>query len=220
VSSFATVNGHILQTHVSLVYSSISSLFSWNMTLRPWFSVFCRFGASYWLYFVGACDKPGAEYPLTKRHIIQQKDASAIQLLNICGPTLGRRVVWECAWEQELGHQGKYGPWSPWARALVFLYFYFISYIHSFLLITNLTHFFQCIYFTPLHVSCNKCPSSGGSNCVNTSSGIIHSSGWLSCVPVDTQDTHPLECIIPDDVLTKFDPPDDGHLFETCRSVK
>jgi hypothetical protein len=49
---------------------------------------------------------------------------------------------------------------------------------------TNLTHFSQCIYFTPLHVSSNKCSSSGGSNCVNTSSAIIHSSGWLSCVPV------------------------------------
>ena len=49
---------------------------------------------------------------------------------------------------------------------------------------TNLTHFSQCIYFTPLHVSSNKCSSSGGSNCVNTSSGIIHSSGWPSFVPV------------------------------------
>jgi hypothetical protein len=40
-------------------------------------------------------------------------------------------------------------------------------------------------------------------------------------VPVGTQDSHPLECIIPDDVLTKFDPPDDGHLLlETCRGVK
>jgi hypothetical protein len=47
---------------------------------------------------------------------------------------------------------------------------------------TNLTHFSQCIYFTPLHVSSNKCSSSGGSYCVNTSSGIIHTSG--SCVLV------------------------------------
>ena len=39
--------------------------------------------------------------------------------------------------------------------------------------------------------------------------------------PVNTQDSHPLECIIPDDVLTQFDPPDDGHLLlETCRGVK
>jgi hypothetical protein len=80
---------------------------------------------------------------------------------------------------------------------------------------------FQCIYFTPLHVSSNKCSSSGGSNCVNTSSGIIHCTGWLSCVPVSTQDSHPLEYIIPDDVLTQFDPPDDEHLLlETCRGVK
>jgi hypothetical protein len=56
--------------------------------------------------------------------------------------------------------------------------------ISQFLLMTNLTHFFQCVYFTPLHVSSNMCSSSGGSNCVNTSSGVIHSSGWLSCVPV------------------------------------
>jgi hypothetical protein len=57
---------------------------------------------------------------------------------------------------------------------------------------------FQVIYFTPLHVSSNKCLSSGGSNCVNTSSGIIHSSGWLFCVPVGslptgTQESHPLD---------------------------
>jgi hypothetical protein len=55
---------------------------------------------------------------------------------------------------------------------------------------TNLTYFSQCIYFIPLHVSSNKCSSSGGSNCVNTSSSIIHSSGWLSCVPTGTQDSH------------------------------
>jgi hypothetical protein len=37
-----------------------------------------------------------------------------------------------------------------------------------FLLMTNLTHFSQCTYFTPLHDSSNKCSSSGGPNCVNT----------------------------------------------------
>jgi hypothetical protein len=58
---------------------------------------------------------------------------------------------------------------------------------------TNLTHFSQCIYFTPLHVSSNKCSSSGGSNSVNTSSGIMHSSEWLSCVPVGTHDSHKTE---------------------------
>jgi hypothetical protein len=94
----------------------------------------------------------------------------------------------------------------------------------EFLLMINLTHFSQCIYFMPLHVSSNKRSSSGGSDCVNTSFGIIHSSGWLSCVPVSltgTQDSRPLECIIPDDILTQFDPPDDVHLLlETCRGVK
>ena len=44
--------------------------------------------------------------------------------------------------------------------------------------------------------------------------------GWLSCVSVGTQDSHPLECIIPDDVLIQFDPPDDEHLLlETSRGV-
>ena len=34
---------------------------------------------------------------------------------------------------------------------------------------------YQCIYFMPLHVSTNKCSSSGGPTCINTSSGITHS---------------------------------------------
>jgi hypothetical protein len=73
------------------------------------------------------------------------------------------------------------------------------------LLMTNLMHFSHCVYCTPLHVSSNKCSSSGGSNCVK----------------VGTQDSHPLECIVPDDVLTHFDPPDDEHLLhETCRGVQ
>jgi hypothetical protein len=39
--------------------------------------------------------------------------------------------------------------------------------------------------------------------------------------PVGTQDSYPLECITPDDVLTQFDPPDDENLLlETCRGVK
>ena len=43
----------------------------------------------------------------------------------------------------------------------------------------------------------------------------------LSCVPVGTQDSHPLERIIPDDVLIKFYPPDDEHvLLKMCRGVK
>jgi hypothetical protein len=36
---------------------------------------------------------------------------------------------------------------------------------------------FQCVYFMPLHIS-NKCSSSGGPTCVNTSSGITH--WWVS----------------------------------------
>jgi hypothetical protein len=42
----------------------------------------------------------------------------------------------------------------------------------------------QCICFMPLHVSSNKCSSSGGTACVHTSSGITHSGGWLSDVPI------------------------------------
>jgi hypothetical protein len=89
---------------------------------------------------------------------------------------------------------------------------------------TDLMHFSQYIYFTPLHVSSNKCSSSGGSNCVNTLSGIIHSSAlfWYDTLwCIIPEDSHPLECIIPVDVLTQFDPPDDEHLLlETCRGVK
>ena len=52
-------------------------------------------------------------------------------------------------------------------------------------------------------------------NCINTSSGITHSGGWVSSI------THPPECVIPDDVLIQVDPPDDEHLLlETCRGMK
>ena len=34
-------------------------------------------------------------------------------------------------------------------------------------------------------------------------------------------DTHPSECVIPDDVLIQLGPPDDEHLLlETCRGLK
>jgi hypothetical protein len=36
----------------------------------------------------------------------------------------------------------------------------------------------------PLLVTSSKCSSSGGPNCINTSSGITHTGGWLSDVPV------------------------------------
>jgi hypothetical protein len=40
-------------------------------------------------------------------------------------------------------------------------------------------------------------------------------------MPIGTQDSHPLERIIPDDVLKQFDPPDDEHLLlETRRGMK
>jgi hypothetical protein len=34
-------------------------------------------------------------------------------------------------------------------------------------------------------------------------------------------DSHPPECVIPDDVLIQFGPPDDEHLLlETCRGIR
>ena len=80
----------------------------------------------------------------------------------------------------------------------------------------------------PLHVLSNKCSSSGGPTCVNTSSGITHSSGWVSggpvgrkLLPTGTPDNHPLVCVIPDDVLRQVGPPDDEQLLlETCRGMK
>jgi hypothetical protein len=36
-----------------------------------------------------------------------------------------------------------------------------------------------------------------------------------------TADSHSPECVIPDDVLIQFGPPDEEHLLlETCRGVK
>jgi hypothetical protein len=36
-----------------------------------------------------------------------------------------------------------------------------------------------------------------------------------------TSNSHPPECVIPDDVLIQFGPPDDEHLLpETCRGIK
>jgi hypothetical protein len=81
--------------------------------------------------------------------------------------------------------------------------------------------FILCLYM--LHVSSSKCSSSGGPNCINTSSGITHSGRWLSAVPVKTgmSDSHPPECVIPDDVLIQFGPPDNEHLLlESCRDIK
>jgi hypothetical protein len=79
----------------------------------------------------------------------------------------------------------------------------------------------------PLHVSSSECSSSVGPNCINTSSGITHSGECLSAVPVKsflltgTADSHSPECVIPDDVLIQFGPPDDEHLLlKTCRGIK
>jgi hypothetical protein len=94
---------------------------------------------------------------------------------------------------------------------------------------TNLMHSFLMYLFMPLNVSSRKCSSSGGPNCINTSSGITHSGEWLSDVPVKRKPvfswparqtvTLPV-CVIPDYVLIQSGPPDDEHLLlETCRGI-
>jgi hypothetical protein len=66
----------------------------------------------------------------------------------------------------------------------------------------------------PLHVSSNKCSSSGGPNCINTSFGITHSGSKIDTILLP-------ECVIPDDVLIQFGRPDDEHLFlETSKGMK
>jgi hypothetical protein len=65
--------------------------------------------------------------------------------------------------------------------------------------------FLNVFVFTPLHVSMSKCSSSGGPHFLLTGAA----------------DSHSPACVIPDDVLTQFGPPDDEHLLlETCRGVK
>jgi hypothetical protein len=59
----------------------------------------------------------------------------------------------------------------------------------QFWVMTNLIHSFLLYLFTPLHVSNNKCSSSGGPDCINTSSGITHSGEWLSDMPVKRKPT-------------------------------
>ena len=46
----------------------------------------------------------------------------------------------------------------------------------------------------PLHVSSNKCSSSGGPSCITTSSGITYSGGWVSSGPVRSE--HPATSVL------------------------
>jgi hypothetical protein len=47
---------------------------------------------------------------------------------------------------------------------------------------------------------------------------LIH---YLSFLLTGTPESHPPECVIPDDVLIQIGPPDDEHLLlETCRGMK
>jgi hypothetical protein len=44
---------------------------------------------------------------------------------------------------------------------------------------------------------------------------------YFCCVPAGTAESHSPECVIPDDVLIQFGPPDDKHLLlETCRGME
>jgi hypothetical protein len=86
---------------------------------------------------------------------------------------------------------------------IIFL-FYILLTVHLDVILVNdqpdallLNVFISCLYM----FRANKCSSSGGPTCVNNSYGITHSGGWLSDVPGGTSYSHPLECVIPDDVL-------------------
>jgi hypothetical protein len=49
----------------------------------------------------------------------------------------------------------------------------------------------------------------------------FHSCFNLIFLLTGTSDSHPPECVIPDDVLMQVGPPDDEHLLlETCRGMK
>ena len=64
--------------------------------------------------------------------------------------------------------------------------FYILSTVHLDVILVNDQHdalFLNVFISTPLHVSSNKCSSSGGPNCINTSPGITHSGGWRSDGP-------------------------------------
>ena len=65
--------------------------------------------------------------------------------------------------------------------------FYILLTVHLDVILVNdqLDALFLNVFIsTPLHVSSGKCSSSGGPTCINTPSGITHSSGWLSDGPV------------------------------------
>jgi hypothetical protein len=48
-----------------------------------------------------------------------------------------------------------------------------------------------------------------------------HQEGQLVLIHLDRHVRHSPECVIPDDVLIQFGPPDDEHLLlETCRGMK
>jgi hypothetical protein len=60
--------------------------------------------------------------------------------------------------------------------------------------------FLNVFIFMPLHVSSSKCKRK---------------------LLTGTADSHSPECVIPDDALIQFGPPDDEHLLlETCRGIK
>ena len=85
---------------------------------------------------------------------------------------------------------------------------------HPFLLIINLMHFFQCIYFTSLHVSSNPVLIIRRINCINTSSGIYDSGRWLYAGQEGTSWPAYQTVIYQSDIYQMmywYDSPDDKH---------
>ena len=103
----------------------------------------------------------------------------------------------------------------------VFLHFVDHASRHTFLLITNLMHFFLYlfIHFISLHVSSITVLIIRRSNSINTSSGMISLCEWLLGMP-GILSSHSHRLIIPDDVLIQFDLlMMNTMILETCREV-
>ena len=63
------------------------------------------------------------------------------------------------------------------------LHFYVLLTVHVDVILVNdqLDALFSGVFISmPLHVSSSKRSSSGGPTCINTTSGVTHSSGWVT----------------------------------------
>ena len=77
--------------------------------------------------------------------------------------------------------------WAPYSLTSSNFYFYIlltVQHLDVILVNDQIDALFLNVFIsTPLHVSKSKCSPSGGPTCINTPSGITHSSGWLSGRP-------------------------------------